>query len=111
MTAIKRVFSGIQPTGVPQLGNYLGCIRNWVSLQKDEDGNKATGTSRELFYSIVGLHSLTVPRDPESLRRNTVEAAAALVACGIDPARSVLFRQSAVPAHSQLSWVLACITP
>ncbi|KAJ1796682.1 Tryptophan--tRNA ligase, mitochondrial [Coemansia sp. RSA 2399] len=109
MAAIKRVFSGIQPTGVPQLGNYLGSIKNWVALQKDTDGNKVT--SRELFYSVVDLHALTVPRDPKRLHRETIETAAALIACGIDPKHSVLFRQSAVPAHSQLHWALACITP
>ncbi|KAJ1769236.1 Tryptophan--tRNA ligase, mitochondrial [Coemansia sp. RSA 1813] len=109
MAAIKRVFSGIQPTGVPQLGNYLGSIKNWVALQKDSDGNKAT--SRELFYSVVDLHALTVPRDPKRLHRETIEAAAALIACGIDPNHSVLFRQSAVPAHSQLYWALGCIAP
>ncbi|KAJ1886227.1 Tryptophan--tRNA ligase, mitochondrial [Kickxella alabastrina] len=99
----KRVFSGIQPTGVPQLGNYLGTIKNWVSLQQEKD--------TELFYSIVDLHALTVPRDPKQLRRETTEMAAALIACGIDPKRSVLFRQSAVAAHSQLHWVLGSITP
>ncbi|KAJ2550066.1 Tryptophan--tRNA ligase, mitochondrial, partial [Coemansia sp. RSA 1933] len=97
------------PTGVPQLGNYLGSIKNWVALQKDGDGNKAT--SRELFYSVVDLHALTVPRDPKQLYRETIETAAALIACGIDPDHSVLFRQSAVPAHSQLYWALGCITP
>ncbi|KAJ2780878.1 Tryptophan--tRNA ligase, mitochondrial [Coemansia javaensis] len=109
-TAVARVFSGIQPTGVPQLGNYLGSIRNWVRLQGSALG--ADGAqAHEQYISIVDLHALTVPRDPGRLRADTLEMAAALVACGIDPARSVLFRQSAVPQHAQLHWALGCITP
>ncbi|KAJ2079704.1 Tryptophan--tRNA ligase, mitochondrial [Coemansia sp. RSA 988] len=110
MASTIRVFSGIQPTGVPQLGNYLGSIRNWVALQTQQlqQGNT---TPHEQFISIVDLHALTVPRDPERLRNETIETAASLIACGIDPSRSVLFRQSAVPAHTQLHWALSCITP
>ncbi|KAJ2767377.1 Tryptophan--tRNA ligase, mitochondrial [Coemansia nantahalensis] len=103
-----RVFSGIQPTGVPQLGNYLGSIRNWVQLQTRE---LEPGRRHEQYISVVNLHALTVPRDPQRLRRETGEMAAALLACGIDPRRSVLFRQAAVPAHTQLMWALACLTP
>ncbi|KAJ2700733.1 Tryptophan--tRNA ligase, mitochondrial, partial [Coemansia spiralis] len=104
-----RVFSGIQPTGVPQLGNYLGSIRNWVQLQGRE---LEPGRGRhEQFISVVNLHALTVPRDPVRLRRETGEMAASLLACGIDPMRSVLFRQGAVAEHTQLMWALACITP
>ncbi|KAJ2237030.1 Tryptophan--tRNA ligase, mitochondrial [Coemansia sp. RSA 1722] len=99
----KIVFSGIQPTGVPQLGNYLGTIKNWVTLQQD--------TNTQRYYSIVDLHAMTVPRDPQKLQKDTLEMAASLLACGIDPQQSVLFRQSAVPQHTQLNWVLATITP
>jgi tryptophanyl-tRNA synthetase len=95
----KRVFSGIQPTGVPHLGNYLGALRNWVAQQDRHDA----------FYCIVDLHALTMPWDPGELRRNTVEMTATLMACGIDPDRSVLFRQSHVFQHSELGWVLSCI--
>ncbi|KAJ2878033.1 Tryptophan--tRNA ligase, mitochondrial [Coemansia aciculifera] len=104
MSKLARVFSGIQPTGVPQLGNYLGSIKNWVAMQN-------SGEYSELFYSVVDLHALTVPRDPRILRQETMEMAAAIIACGVDPKRSVLFRQSAVPAHTQLMWTLGCITP
>ncbi|KAI9504929.1 tryptophanyl-tRNA synthetase [Coemansia spiralis] len=109
MASIKRVFSGIQPTGVPQLGNYLGSIKNWVDLQKDQSAGG--DNPHELFYSVVDLHALTIPRDPKQLQKETFEMAAALIACGIDPNKSVLFRQSAVAAHSQLYWALGCITP
>ncbi|KAJ2356013.1 Tryptophan--tRNA ligase, mitochondrial, partial [Coemansia sp. RSA 2611] len=104
MSKLVRVFSGIQPTGVPQLGNYLGSLKNWVAMQN-------SGQYGELFYSVVDLHALTVPRDPRVLRQETMEMAAAIIACGVDPKRSVLFRQSAVPAHTQLLWTLGCITP
>lgn len=101
---MKRVFSGIQPTGVPHLGNYLGSIQNWVKIQRGEEGT-------ERFYSVVDLHALTVPRAAEVLRRETRETAAALLACGVDPRKSILFRQSQVPEHSQMQWVLGCMTP
>ncbi|KAJ2375448.1 Tryptophan--tRNA ligase, mitochondrial [Coemansia sp. RSA 2607] len=101
--AARVVFSGIQPTGVPQLGNYLGTIKNWVRLQDELDTQR--------FYSIVDLHALTVPRNPKRLRQETMEMAAALISCGVDPEKSVLFRQSTVPQHSQLHWVLGTITP
>jgi tryptophanyl-tRNA synthetase len=95
-----RVFSGIQPTGVPHLGNYLGAIRHWVGLQDDHDA----------FYCVVDLHALTMPWDPEALGRQTLELGASLVACGVDPGRSVLFVQSHVPAHTELAWILNCVT-
>jgi tryptophanyl-tRNA synthetase len=97
--ARRRVFSGIQPTGVAHLGNYLGALRNWVAQQD----------AHEAFYCIVDLHALTMPWDPERLRRNTLEMAATLVASGIDPERSVVFRQSHVAQHPELGWVLTCI--
>ena len=96
-----RVFSGIQPTSGVHLGNYLGAIRNWVALQDRYD----------CVYCIVDLHALTALQDPEAMRANTREMAAALLASGIDPARSILFVQSNVAAHAQLGWVFNCVTP
>lgn len=96
---MKRVFSGIQPSGVPTLGNYLGAIRNWVGLQEDHD----------CVFCVVDLHALTVWQEPEALRRNTREMAASVIACGIDPARSILFVQSAVGAHARLAWLFNCV--
>ncbi|MGN0976402.1 MAG: tryptophan--tRNA ligase [Gemmiger sp.] len=96
----KRILSGIQPTGTPTLGNYVGAVRNWSLLQKDYD----------CLYMVADLHSLTVREKPAELRRHTRELAALLLAAGIDPVNSVLFIQSHVPAHTQLSWVLACNT-
>ena len=95
----KRVFSGIQPTGKAHIGNYLGALRNWVR-QQDE---------HEAFFCIVDLHAMTMPWDPKVLRRETLEKAAELLACGIDPSRSVLFVQSQVPAHTELQWILTCV--
>jgi len=96
----KRILSGIQPTGNPTLGNYIGAVRNWALLQNDYD----------CLYMVADLHALTVRQDPASLRRQTREMAALLLAVGIDPARHVLFVQSHVPAHCELSWVLSCNT-
>ena len=98
---MNRIFSGIQPTGNLHLGNYLGAIRNWVALQDDF----------ESIYCIVDLHAVTQPQDPHQLRRNLREVTAGVVAAGIDPARCILFAQSAVAAHSELAWLLACQTP
>ena len=95
----KRIFSGIQPTGNLHLGNYLGAIRNWVTLQDDF----------ESIYCVVDLHAITVAQDPQQLRQSTREVAASLIAAGISPERSVLFNQSSVPQHSQLAWVFNCI--
>ena len=96
-----RVLSGIQPTADSfHVGNYLGALRQWVDLQ----------ATHETFYSIVDLHAITVEHDPALLRRRTRIAAAQLLALGIDPERSTLFVQSQVPAHTQLSWVLECLT-
>jgi tryptophanyl-tRNA synthetase len=95
----NRVFSGVQPTGQLHLGNYLGAIRNWVSLQ---DGY-------ECLYCLVDMHAITVWQEPESLTDATFEGAAALIAAGIDPQRSILFNQSQVPAHAELAWIFSCI--
>ncbi|XP_073767938.1 tryptophan--tRNA ligase, mitochondrial isoform X1 [Danio rerio] len=95
------VFSGIQPTGIPHLGNYLGALESWVALQDDYS---------TVMYSIVDLHSITQPQDPQVLRDNIMDMAASLLACGIDPTRSILFQQSQVSEHAELSWILGCLT-
>ncbi|KAI1071232.1 hypothetical protein LB507_009471 [Fusarium sp. FIESC RH6] len=97
----RVIFSGIQPTGVPHLGNYVGALRQWVQLQRTEPDAK-------LIYSIVDLHAITMPQPPEQLKRRKREALAALLAIGIDPGRATLFYQSSVPAHSELMWILSC---
>lgn len=99
---MKRIFSGIQPTHKMHLGNYLGAVRNWVALQ---------GPDYETIYCVVDLHALTLPQNPDDLRAQTRELAATLIACGIDPAKSILFAQSQVAAHSELAWLLSCQTP
>jgi tryptophanyl-tRNA synthetase len=96
---MARIFSGIQPSGIPTLGNYLGAIRNWVSLQQEPD----------CIWCVVDLHAITAFQDPEALRRNTREMAAVLMACGIDSDRHILFLQSAVRAHAQLAWIFNCV--
>jgi tryptophanyl-tRNA synthetase len=96
-----RVLSGIQPTADSfHLGNYLGALRQWVTLQDDHDA----------FYFIPDLHAITVPQDPAALRERTLRAVAQLLALGLDPARCTLFVQSQVPEHAQLAWVLGCLT-
>jgi tryptophanyl-tRNA synthetase len=95
-----RVFSGVQPSGGLTLGNYLGALRRFVEMQ--EAGVPA-------LYCMVDLHAITVWQDPERLRANTRELAAAFMACGLDPARSILFNQSQVAAHAELGWVFNCV--
>ncbi len=95
-----RVVSGIQPTGNLHLGNYLGAIRNWVRMQDSFEG--------DTLYFLADLHAITVYNDPVELAANTREMAAVLVACGIDPARSILFNQARVPEHAELAWLLFC---
>ena len=100
-TGSSRIFSGVQPTSDSlHLGNALGAVNQWVALQDDH----------EAFFCIVDLHAITVPQDPEALRRRTLVTAAQYVALGIDPGRSTVFVQSHVPAHTQLAWVLGCFT-
>ncbi|MBY6129750.1 tryptophan--tRNA ligase [Qipengyuania aquimaris] len=95
-----RVVSGIQPTGNLHLGNYLGAIRNWVRMQDAmEEGSQC------LFF-LADLHAISMPHDPAELHKGTLEMAAALVACGIDPAKSVVFNQAQVPQHAELQWLL-----
>lgn len=96
-----RVLSGIQPTSDSfHMGNYLGALRQWVAMQETHDP----------YYCVVDMHAITVEHDPDLLRRRTRVSAAQLLALGVDPERSVLFVQSQVPAHAQLTWVLECIT-
>ena len=99
--ARPRVLSGVQPTGALHLGNWLGAIRNWVALQDSHD----------TFFCVVDLHAITVPHDPERLAEDTLTTAALYLACGIDPQRSTVFVQSQVAAHSELCWLLNCVTP
>lgn len=101
----QRIFSGIQPTGDPHLGNYLGAIKNWVDLQ-----NKYS-ESAKLLFCIVDLHSLTTSLNRDALVKSTRELTATLLACGIDPAKAILYNQSKVAGHSELAWILTCLTP
>src|SRR6201997_4196148 len=100
-TGSRRVFSGVQPTSDSMhLGNALGAVTQWARLQDDYDA----------FFCIVDLHAITIPQDPDVLRRRTLVTAAQYLALGIDPGRSTVFVQSHVPAHTQLAWVLGCFT-
>ncbi len=96
---MNRIFSGIQPTGNLHLGNYLGAIRNWVTLQADY----------ECIYCIVDLHAITMRQEPGELRDSTREVAASLLASGIDPGASIVFNQSQVAAHAELAWIFSCV--
>lgn len=96
----KRIFSGIQPTNTPHLGNYLGALQNWIKLQDEYD----------CAYSIVDLHSITVRQDPQKLRKQIFESYSLLLAMGVDPKKSIAFVQGHNPAHAELSWVLSCYT-
>jgi tryptophanyl-tRNA synthetase len=96
---MQRVFSGIQPSGIPTLGNYLGALRNWVALQ---DGH-------ECIYCVVDLHAITAFQDPAALRQQSLEMTATLLAIGLDPAKHILFLQSGVRAHAQLAWIFNCV--
>lgn len=96
----KLIFSGIQPTGTFTLGNYIGAIRNWGPLQDEYN----------CIYCVVDMHAITVKQDPVKLRKNTMDAYALLMACGVDPKKSILFIQSHVKTHAELSWVLGCNT-
>ena len=100
---MKRIFSGIQPTGNLHLGNYLGAIRNWVGMQREFDFN--------CIFCIVDLHAITVPQDSAELASSTREVTAAYIAAGIDPQRCIIFNQSMVSGHAELAWILNCHTP
>ena len=95
---MKRVFSGVQPTGNIHLGNYLGALKQFVELQDDN----------ECIYCIVDLHSITVPQDPKELRKHILDVAALYLSIGVDPKKSTVFVQSDVSGHSELSWILTC---
>ena len=97
----KRILSGVQPTGELHLGNWLGAIRNWVTLQEQY----------ETFLCVVDLHAITAEHNPKELTQNTLSTAALYVACGIDPNICSIFVQSHIPAHSELCWILNCMTP
>ena len=99
MQQLKRILSGVQPSGDLHLGNYLGAIKNFVSLQKEY----------ECFFCVVDLHAITVWQDPKQLAQKTREVTAAFIASGIDPLENVLFAQSQVPHHAQLAWIFNCI--
>ncbi|KIP07498.1 hypothetical protein PHLGIDRAFT_19165 [Phlebiopsis gigantea 11061_1 CR5-6] len=101
----RVIFSGIQPTGTPHLGNFLGALQNWVRLQEDSQPEDV------LIYSIVGWHSLTLPQNPHALAVARREMLAALLAIGLDPKRVIIFHQDDNPHHTDLSWVFNCITP
>ena len=97
----KIVLSGIQPSGSPTLGNYVGALRNWALLQTDD---------RFCYYCVANLHAATVRQDPDELRKRAFDTVALLLACGVDPKKSVVFVQSHVKEHAELNWVLACST-
>ena len=97
----KRVFSGVQPSGNLHIGNYLGALKNWVEIQGDY----------ESIFGIVDLHAVTVYQEPAELRSKILETAALFLACGIDPKQSTIVVQSSVPEHSELAWMLTCVTP
>ncbi len=98
---MKTVLSGIQSSGNLHLGNYLGSIKNWIDLQE----------THNCIFGVMNLHAITVPQDPKILQQNIIDAAVTYLACGLDPKKSTIFVQSDVPQHSELSWVLGCLTP
>jgi len=98
---MKRILSGIQPSGNLTIGNYIGALRQWVVEQHEY----------KAYFCIVDMHAITVPQDPEQLRQKTREVAAIYIASGIDIEKSTIFVQSHVPAHAELAWILTCLTP
>ena len=99
---IKKIFSGVQPTGNLHLGNYLGAIKNFVKLQNEKEN--------ECIFCVVDLHAITVKQDPKELKKNIRETAATFIASGIDPSKSIIFNQSMVSAHSETAWILSCVS-
>ena len=97
---VKKIFSGVQPTGNLHLGNYLGAIKNFVKLNNDKENN--------CVFCVVDLHAITVKQNPNELRNNIRETVATFIACGIDPKKSIIFNQSRVKAHSEAAWILSC---
>ena len=100
MSKKKLAFSGVQPTGNLHLGNYLGALKNFVSLQKD----------MECIYCVVDLHAITVFQKPEELRNNVLETVASFLATGLDSEKSIIFNQSAVSGHAELACILNCVS-
>lgn len=96
-----RIFSGVQPSGIPTIGNYIGAMKGFVELQDDYQAT----------YCVVNQHAITVPQDPEKLSLMTRQLAALYIALGIDPNKATIFVQSDVPAHAQLAWIIQCLTP
>ena len=97
----KKIFSGVQPTGNLHLGNYLGAIKNFVSLSNDKNN--------DCIFCVVDLHAITVKHDPKELKNNILETVATFIASGIDPKKNIIFSQSKVPAHSETAWILSCV--
>ena len=100
MSRKKLVFSGVQPTGNLHLGNYLGALKNFVSLQKE----------MECIYCVVDLHAITVFQNPKELKNNVLETVACFLATGLNPEKSVIFNQSSVPGHAELAWIFNCVS-
>ena len=100
MNSKKLVFSGVQPSGNLHLGNYLGALKNFVSLQKEMN----------CIYCVVDLHAITVHQNPKELKNNILETVASFIATGLDPKKSILFNQSSVSAHSELAWIFNCVS-
>ena len=98
---VKKIFSGVQPTGNLHLGNYLGAIKNFVELNNDE--------KNKCIFCVVDLHAITVSQDPKELNHNILETVATFIASGIDPKKSIIFNQSKVSAHSEAAWILSCV--
>ena len=92
----KRIFSGVQPSGTPTIGNYVGAMKQFIELQNNF----------EAYYCVVNQHAITVAQDPEELRKNTRSLAALYIALGIDPEKATIFIQSQVPAHAQAAWIV-----
>ena len=97
----KKIFSGVQPTGNLHLGNYLGAIKNFVDLNNND--------KNDCIFCVVDLHAITVNQNPKELRRNIRETVATFIASGINPKKSIIFNQSKVSAHSEVSWILSCV--
>lgn len=104
----NRILSGIQPTGIPHLGNFCGAITHWVELQNH---HKNGLQNQDLLFTIVDLHAITVPYDPKEMQHRVRNTLATLLAVGLDPSKCTIFKQSDVPYHTDLSWRLGCITP
>ena len=98
---LKKIFSGVQPTGNLHLGNYLGAIKNFVNLQKEKEN--------VCIYCVVDLHAITIKQDPEILKKNIRETTAAFLASGLDPKKSIIFNQSMVSSHAEGAWILGCV--